>query len=115
MRHLLALAVLCLSAAAESPVPERPADIPKDAVMHNAIMSGNVAGQQATWRDADGTVHVFFQFNDRGREPKTYSEYRLGKNGVPEKIDTTGNDYMKNAVDEHFAVSGGKAQWKSSC
>jgi len=114
MRHLLALAVLCLSAAAQSPVPELPADIPKNAVMHNAIMSGNVAGQQATWRDADRTVHVFFQFNDRGRGPKTYSEYRLGKNGVPEKIDTTGNDYMKNAVDEHFAVSGGKAQWKSS-
>ena len=114
MRHLLAAAVLCLAALAQSPVPELPPDVPKDAVIHNAMMSGNPAGQQATWRDADGTVHVFFQFNDRGRGPKTYSAYRVGKNGVPEKIDTTGNDYMKNVVDEHFAASGGTAQWKSS-
>ena len=114
MRHFLSAAALCLSAFAQSAVPELPADIPKDAVIHSAVMSGNPAGQQATWRDPDGTVHVFFQFNDRGRGPKTYSAYRLGKNGVPEKIETTGNDYMKHAVDEHFAVSGGRAQWKSS-
>jgi len=92
MRHLLAAAALCLSAFAQSAVPKLPADIPKDAVIHSAVMSGNSAGQQATWRDSDGTVHVFFQFNDRGRGPKTYSAYLLGKNGVPEKIETTGND-----------------------
>jgi imidazolonepropionase-like amidohydrolase len=114
MRHLIAAAVLCLSAFAQSAMPELPADIPKDAVIYTAVMSGNPAGQQATWHDPDGTVHVFFQFNDRGRGPKTYSAYRLGKNRVPEKIDITGNDYMKSAVDEHFAVSGGRAQWKSS-
>ena len=114
MRLLLAAALLGSFAPAQSPVPALPGDVPKDAVIYSGLMAGNLAGHQATWRDTDGTVHAFMEFNDRGRGPKIYSTYRLTKNGVPEKVEITGNDYMKNPVDERFSVTGGKAQWKSS-
>jgi imidazolonepropionase-like amidohydrolase len=59
-------------------------------------------------------VHEFFQFNDRGRGPKTYSTYRLDSKGILTFEETTGLDYMKNPVNETFTVSGGNAKWKNS-
>lgn len=55
----------------ESNVPPMPAEIPASAARYSVLIMGSLAGQQATWTTADGTLHAFFQFNDRGRGPKT--------------------------------------------
>ena len=75
-------------------------------------MSGNAAGTQATWRDADGKVHVFFKFNDRGRGPKIWTEITSGADGIPTSLVNTGVDYLKGPVEERFGIAGGKASWK---
>ncbi len=53
--------------------PALPADIPATAERYSFLLMGNLAGQEATWTASDGTLHIFFQFNDRGRGPKTTS------------------------------------------
>jgi len=44
-------------------------------------MMGLTAGQHAVWTEGD-RLRAFFQYNDRGRGPKTYSTMSL-KDGVP--------------------------------
>ena len=66
-----------------SAVPALPADIPPTAERYSILLMGNLAGQQAVWTASDGTLHVFFQFNDRGRGPKTTCILKLDASGVP--------------------------------
>ena len=56
---------------------------------------------------------AFFQFNDRGRGPKTYSTYRLDSRGIVTFEETKGVDYMKNPVNETFSMKDGAATWKN--
>ncbi len=98
----------------ESSLPALPADIPKDATVWMLLTDKKAAGQDAVWTTPDGVVHEFFQFNDRGRGPKTYSTYRLDGKGIVTFEETTGVDYMKNPVSESFSVTGGDAKWKNS-
>jgi hypothetical protein len=35
------------------------------------------------------------------------AHYVLGSDGLPQRIDITGNDYLKAPVDEHFAIENG--------
>ena len=111
----------CLSASAlwsqtpsASPVPQLPADIPASAEHFSVIIMNNPAGQQAIWTASDGTLHMFFQFNDRGRGPKTTSILKLDPSGVPVEETVKGNDYLKSPVDETFSINSGKASWKNT-
>jgi hypothetical protein len=74
---------------------------------------GNLAGQQAVWTAPDGTVHMFHQFNDRGRGPKTTSILTLDASGVPVAETVNGNDYLKSPVSEDYCVKAGAARWKN--
>ena len=96
-----------------SPTPELPADIPKDADIRLLLSDVTSTGQDAVWKDADGTIHEFSQFNDRGRGPKTYTTYKLDADGVVIAEHTTGVNYMKNAIEETFSLSNGQAKWKN--
>jgi hypothetical protein len=49
-------------------------------VKYTVLMMGLPAGQQALWPEG-GKLRAFFQFNDRGRGPKTYSTLAL-RDGV---------------------------------
>src|SRR5579863_484558 len=98
----------------ESPLPALPADVPKDAALMMLLVDKSPAGQDAVWTASDGVVHEFFQFNDRGRGPKTYSTYRLDNAGMVTFEETTGVDYMKNPVSEKFTLSNRDAAWKNS-
>jgi len=113
----LAGMLLCYAMAAgqsqNSPLPELPADVPKDAEIRTFLTDKTPQGQDAVWRDSDGTIHEFFQFNDRGRGPKTYSTYRLSADGVVIAEETKGVDYMKNPIAETFAFRGANAEWKN--
>src|SRR3954464_8873976 len=102
-----------LLAAQPVNVPDLPSDVPSSATMYEIQLLEKPAGQIAAWTAADGKLRVFYQFNDRGRGPKTYSTLSLDASGVPVSEETTGNDYMKDPVSETFGVSGGVAQWKN--
>jgi imidazolonepropionase-like amidohydrolase len=98
---------------ASSAVPAPPADIPTTARLYSFLLMGNLAGQQALWTANDGTIHIFFQFNDRGRGPKTTSILKIDSKGIPVSETIAGNDYLKSPVDENYSVTDGTARWKN--
>ena len=114
----LLILLLCMSNAdAQQPggtasnVPPMPAGIPATAVRYSVLIMGSLAGQQATWTTPDGKLHAFFQFNDRGRGPKTTSLITLDAKGIPVAESIGGNDYLKSKVHEEFSVEGQTARW----
>jgi imidazolonepropionase-like amidohydrolase len=107
------LSILFAALAATPPnLPPLPEDVPKAATLYSVLFMGQPNGQQAVWREADGTLHSFFQFNDRGRGPKTYATTVL-RDSIPTSEQLDGNDYMKDVVKETFSRNGERAQWKS--
>jgi imidazolonepropionase-like amidohydrolase len=100
-------------APGQSAVPALPADIPSTAERYSFLMMGNLAGQQAVWTAPDATLHIFFQFNDRGRGPKTTSILNLDPNGLAISEVITGNDYLKSPVAENYSLEAGTARWKN--
>src|SRR5882757_6038737 len=96
-----------------SAVPALPADVPSNAERYSVTIMGNLAGQQAVWNASDGTVHMFFQFNDRGRGPKTTSILTLDAKGIPVAETVSGNDYLKSLVSEDYSLKAGTARWKN--
>ena len=96
-----------------SAVPVLPADVPATAERYSVTIMGNLAGQQAVWTAPDGTVHMFYQFNDRGRGPKTISILTLDSSGVPIAETVNGNDYLKSPVSEDYSLKDGTARWKN--
>src|SRR6266851_10359284 len=96
-----------------SPLPELPPDVPKDADIRISLSDNTPAGQDVVWKDAAGTIHEFFQFNDRGRGPKIYTTYRLDAKQLIAAEDSKGVDYMKAPVEEHFSITSGQAVWKN--
>jgi len=111
------MAFLCfpvaLLAQQQSPLPELPADIPKGAVVRMWLTDKTPSGQDAVWKSPDGTIHEFFQFNDRGRGPKTTTVFAVDANGIPSSEITDGNDYLKADVHEEFSLAAGNARWKN--
>jgi hypothetical protein len=101
------------SSATPVPRPRLPADIPPTAERYSFLIMGNPAGQQAVWTADDGTLHIFYQFNDRGRGPKTTSTLKLDANGIPLSEVITGNNYLKSAVTENYSLAAGTARWKN--
>jgi imidazolonepropionase-like amidohydrolase len=102
------------SASSGSNVPALPADIPGSATRYSVLIMGNLSGQQAIWTTPDGKLHEFFQFNDRGRGPKTTSVVTLDREGIPIAETISGNDYLKSAVQEGFSVQNQTARWKNN-
>ena len=116
--HYFALCIFSLLLASplwsQSAVPALPADIPSTAERYSFLLMGNLAGQEAAWTADDGALHIFFQFNDRGRGPKTTSILKLDANGVPISEAITGNDYLKSPVSETYSLEAGTARWKNN-
>jgi hypothetical protein len=113
---IITFATLALAQQTKPPasnVPALPSDIPADAKRCSVLSMGILAGQQATWSTSDGKLHAFFQFNDRGRGPKTTTVLTVDANGIPSSEITDGNDYLKADVHEEFSVSDGNARWKN--
>jgi hypothetical protein len=82
-------------------------------IRSTVLMSTNKAGTQVVTTNGD-TITVDYEYNDRGRGPKTYSVIRLGPNSVPLSVETTGNDYFKVPIEEAFFVDNGIARWKNT-
>ena len=110
---LVCLTTAVLAQQGESPLPALPSDIPKDATIWLRLADKTPSGQDAVWTTPDGAIHEFYQYNDRGRGPKTYSTYRLDSRGFVTSEETHGVDYMKNSVNESFGMKDGVATWKN--
>ena len=78
------------------------------------LSNGKSSGSEVDTYTPGGHIESAFEFNDRGRGPKIAARYTLGADGLPVRSDLTGNDYLKASVDEHFAMEGGVAHWKST-
>ena len=46
-------------------------------------MSGNKAGYESSTRNPNGSLQAHFEFNDRGRGPKSMKRFVAGKDGIP--------------------------------
>jgi imidazolonepropionase-like amidohydrolase len=110
---LLAIFTTVLAAQPQSRTPVLPSDIPKDATIWTFLTDKTPAGQDAVWTTPDGAIHEFFQYNDRGRGPETYTTYRVDSHGIVTSVETHGVDYMKNSVTENFSLANGEAAWKN--
>src|SRR5687767_10224484 len=107
MRLKTAAALLLLASACA----HRPAE--DTTRRYSVLMSTNVAGQQVVTTRGNETI-IDFEFNDRGRGPKTHTVIKLDAMGVPVSMVTTGNDYMKQTIAEEFSVASDIAKWKNS-
>lgn len=81
---------------------------------YTILSNGRTAGGEVDVYNPGGHIDCTFEFNDRGRGPKVAARYIVAADGLPLRVDETGNDYLKAPVNEHFAVEGGIAHWKST-
>jgi imidazolonepropionase-like amidohydrolase len=103
---LVTCALLAQSAPAQS------SSAPADTLRYTFLSASRPSGLMKVWTSA-GERHVFFEFNDRGRGPRTTTRMMLDEKGVPTRVDIAGHDYLKSPVDERFAVERGTATWKN--
>lgn len=80
---------------------------------YTVLMSTNEAGKQVVTERPSQLV-IDFEFNDRGRGPKTHTVIRVGEDGLPVSMHTTGNDYFKQQIEERFDVENGVARWSNT-
>jgi hypothetical protein len=107
------VALLSLLVCAWQPITVA-ATAPPATLRYTISSNGKVAGDEVDTYLPGGRVETTFEFNDRGRGPKVSANYVLDPNGLPLRVDETGNDYLKAPVDEHFEVKDGIAHWKST-
>jgi imidazolonepropionase-like amidohydrolase len=106
-RNSLACIALLFAACAHQP----PAS-PEATRRYSVLMSTNTAGSQVVTTRGNETI-VDFEYNDRGRGPKTHTVTRVDERGLPVSLVTTGNDYYKTAIEERL-TSGDKVTWKNT-
>ncbi|HYH07774.1 MAG TPA: amidohydrolase family protein [Thermoanaerobaculia bacterium] len=106
MPHKRALLLLLLAAAC--------ATVPTETTRrYTVLMSTNPAGTQVVTTRGNESV-IEYEFNDRGRGPKTRTTLRVDDRGVPIAIETSGNDYFKQQITEGFRIDGTTARWKNT-
>jgi imidazolonepropionase-like amidohydrolase len=76
-------------------------------------MMGQRAGTETCTTNRAETRCTFY-FNDRGRGPKLEAAFTEGEDAIPVQITISGNNYLKDRVDERFTLERGTASWKST-
>ncbi|HSN89218.1 MAG TPA: hypothetical protein VL025_20805, partial [Thermoanaerobaculia bacterium] len=114
MKNARALALTLLAGLALTRCASTPPATPQgDETRYTFLLAGNKAGAAVT-RSPSLAERVFdFEFNDRGRGPKTTTRVRLDDQGLPVRMETTGIDYWKSPVEELYERSGANATWKN--
>jgi hypothetical protein len=77
------------------------------------LIQGNPAGTQTVETIAAGATRAEYSYNDRGRGDHITATWKLDAAGIPIEYEGHGNDYMKAAVQERFAIKDGKASWNN--
>src|SRR5438270_6688585 len=91
-KSVAVLLVITLAACAHTTPPQTRA----------FILGGHRAGQE-TVTTSGSTRTVDFEFNDRGRGPKTHTVMTTDAQSITTSLKTVGNDYLKAPVSETFA------------
>lgn len=101
MRNRL-LALLAVSFTACSYTTPPPASTPStNSQTRSFILGGHRAGTETVQTSGD-TRTIDFEFNDRGRGPKTHSVLTTDAHSITSALRTSGNDYFKVPVEETF-------------
>jgi len=66
------------------------------------ILGGHRAGEEKVTASGDART-IDFEFNDRGRGPKTHTVMTTDADSITTSLKTEGNDYLKVPVNETFA------------
>jgi len=77
------------------------------------LIQGLAQGKQTVTVVDAATTTAEYSYNDRGRGDHITASWKLDAAGVPVEYAGSGNDYMKAAVDEKFAIANGKATWSN--
>ncbi len=80
---------------------------------YSIVAAGRTAGHETHTPGGDGSVHVAYAYNDRGRGPDIQGRYVFDRDDRLLAIELTGQDYNHAPIDERFTAHGGTAQWKS--
>lgn len=107
------LSVLVLTALI-SVAPALAAKKPAQEKRYAFLFSGKPAGEAVSRVEPDGTRVYTFEFNDRGRGPKTTTRVRLDGKGFPVLVEISGHDYWKSPVEERFERKQGRLVWKNA-
>jgi imidazolonepropionase-like amidohydrolase len=105
-RRLLTLLLVPLFACVHATQPLA------DSQHYSMKLGANDAGGMTVTTTGNTSV-IDYAFNDRGRGPKTHTVVTFDANGIPVALETTGNDYLKSPVAEHFSIANGVATWKN--
>ncbi|HEY2113440.1 MAG TPA: amidohydrolase family protein [Candidatus Angelobacter sp.] len=108
---LLLFPILAILVQAQA-VPPATANDAK-ASRYTFTLAGNKAGFESSSRNADGSLQIHFEFNDRGRGPNINETIVAGKDSIPLDIKISGVDYLKSPVEERFSLKQGAASWKN--
>jgi imidazolonepropionase-like amidohydrolase len=113
MKKLCLLLFPALIVLTHGVVPAAATSDDATATRYTFTLAGNKAGFESSSRNADGSLQIHFEFNDRGRGPNVNEKIVSGKDGIPIELQITGLDYLKAPVDEHFLLKQGTAAWKN--
>jgi imidazolonepropionase-like amidohydrolase len=80
---------------------------------YTIILAGSKAGFETSSQASDGSLQLYYEFNDRGRGPKVNERIVLDKNGIPNEVGNSGVDYLKAPVSETFSLKEGRASWRN--
>ena len=78
-----------------------------DTARWTIVLGERHAGEVRAWTLPDGELRYTSKVNDRGRGAELETRIRLGADGMPAMLRTTGVDYYKNPVDERFDLANG--------
>src|SRR6188768_981734 len=84
-----------------------------DTTTYSIVSAGLIKGFHKSWKNTDGTISSWYQFNDRGRGDSLRTVYRETEEGFPTFIHAAGVDYFKNPVFEEFSLVNNVATWKN--
>lgn len=133
MRSSFALLPLALAACAGSPAPAPPVAPPTGPGSPSPVASaaaptapvgcrtvrfvvdqmGHVSGESVVTIHPDGSRDATWSFNDRGRGPDQQTHWETAPDGTLSRVDITGVDYLKQPVDEHLRIDGGRIVWSN--
>jgi imidazolonepropionase-like amidohydrolase len=103
MRMLTVVATALLSTAALA-----------DTTTHYTVwIQGRAAGAQVTTVRAGGRVEVTLSFRSNGRGPDIKEHAQYAPDGTLVSLAVTGKSTFGGPVDEHFTLSGQRAEWRS--
>lgn len=116
LRSLLALLAFTACTHVAQQTKPATAQVPPTTVApsrtYTMVLVGNIAGKEIVTASGDDR-QIDFEYNDRGRGPKTQTITALNAAGIPVALHTTGVDYFKSPVDETLSVASGRAHWSN--